>query len=110
MKEDLSIKPRPTMCATCPYRPGSKYAHLQDKLTMSAMSEASRICHSTGPANAVNANPKQPARICRGSRDIQLKLMTAFRIIDEPTDAAWDRAWEAMKKERGIKSKRPRQK
>lgn len=35
------------MCATCPFRPGSKYADLAPMLAKSALTEASRICHST---------------------------------------------------------------
>ena len=65
---------------------------------MTAISDASRICHSTGPANAVHKKPPiKQARICRGSRDIQLKVMCALGIIEEPTDAAWDKAWSKLR-------------
>lgn len=103
MAKVKTIPIRPTMCATCPYRPGSPYADLQDTLTLSAISETSRVCHNTGGPNAVNKKPGKPARICRGSRDIQLKVMFAFKIIEAPTDAAWAKAWAALQ------AKRPRQ-
>src|SRR5262249_14019732 len=95
---------RSTMCATCPFRPNSPYAYLQDTLTL-ASTESARICHSTGPANAVNPKPGKPARICRGSRDFQLQLMFALRVIDSPTDEAWQRAWRGvLKQKEAIKS------
>lgn len=92
--KDTALVPRRTMCATCPFRDGSRYAFLRDDLTRSAITTASRICHSTGPANAVNRRPAQKkARACRGARDIQLRYFTAADIIAEPTDAAWAAAW-----------------
>lgn len=80
----------PEMCATCPFRPGSKYAHLAGTLAQSAMAQSSRICHSTG-SNAINANTGQPERLCRGARDIQLNAFYAMRFITAPTDEAWHR-------------------
>lgn len=92
------------MCKTCPFRPGSPYAYLADTLAESALSAASRICHSTGGRNAIH--PKgtgKPARVCRGARDLQLRLMTALKVIDAPTDAAWSKAF-ARAKQRSRKS------
>jgi hypothetical protein len=86
----------PAMCATCPFRPGSQYAYLADDLAKSAMSEASRICHSTG-TSAIYGRTGKPERICRGARDIQLKVMTAMGAIKAPTDAAWTEAVERLK-------------
>lgn len=74
------------MCATCPFRQGSEHADLAPYLTERAMHEA-RICHSTG-RNALKRNSKPPL-LCRGVRDIQLKVMHAMKVISEPTDAAW---------------------
>lgn len=92
-----SKRPQPckVMCGTCPFREGSPYAVLQDMLTQSALTETSRICHSTGGPNAIH--PKgtgKPALICRGTRDVQLKVMTVLNVIAEPTDEAWETACE----------------
>jgi len=82
---------RRTMCGTCPFRSGSPYAYLADDLAKSAVTEASRICHSTA-TNAINRRTGKPAHLCRGARDLQNKVMAAAGIIDEPTDAAWNEA------------------
>jgi hypothetical protein len=87
----------PAMCATCPFRPGSPNAYLADDLARSAMSEASRICHSTGTSVFYGETGK-PERICRGARDIQLKVMTVMGVIDAPTDEAWAKAVAKIKK------------
>ncbi len=84
------LPPRPKMCATCPFREGSEYAHLANDLADSALSQASRICHSTGANNAINRRTGKPAMICRGARNLQLAAMTAFGVIDAATDEAWD--------------------
>jgi hypothetical protein len=76
------------MCKTCPFRHGSKYHYLAPGLTQSALSEDSRICHSTG-TNAIHRRTGKPERICRGARDIQLQLFTALGLLKKPTDAAW---------------------
>lgn len=81
---------RKTMCATCPFRRGSPYAHLQADLAASALSEASRICHSTG-SGSIGGRTGLPEHLCRGSRDIQLRYMTTVGVIDAATDAAWNR-------------------
>ena len=78
------------MCATCPFRAGSPYAHLVPTLTQSAMTEASRICHSTGSGNAINRRTGKPPKLCRGARDLQLRVFAASGFIKEPKDAAWE--------------------
>lgn len=87
-KKNLPV--RKTMCGTCPFRPGSQYAYLAEQLGRSAMSEASRICHSTG-SSAIVRRSGLPPHLCRGARDLQLKAMTALRVIEEPTDEAWNK-------------------
>lgn len=86
-------------CATCPFRDGSPYTHLRQYLETSAISKASRICHSTGGNNAINHRTGKPARLCRGARDFQLRVFFEMGFLDEATDAAWDK----RKKEMGIK-------
>lgn len=87
------LQPCKVMCATCPFRAGSPYAYLAEGLAESALTEASRICHSTGGRNAIHRRGTgKPPLLCRGARDVQLKAMTALRVIREPTDAAWEEA------------------
>ncbi len=78
------------MCGTCPFREGSPYAELAPMLAASAMSEASRVCHSTGGNNAIHRRTGKPARLCRGARDLQLKAFHAMGFIAAPTDDAWN--------------------
>lgn len=80
---------RETMCATCPFRPDSKYAPLAVELAASALTDASRICHSTG-SNAINRRTGIKPHLCRGARDIQLKVFHGMGIISAPTDEAWN--------------------
>lgn len=80
---------RASMCATCPFRYGSPYAYLQDDLSRSAMNDRSRICHSTGSNNAINRRTGKKPKLCRGARDLQLKVFAAMGVISAPTDAAW---------------------
>ena len=85
------LNPLPVMakkCKTCPFRPGSPYDNLAMHLTECALSEASRICHSTGNS-AILGKTGKPERLCRGTRDIQLDVFHRLGVIDEPTDAAW---------------------
>lgn len=89
------------MCATCPFRTGSKYSQLQDHLSLSALNEASRICHSTG-INAIGGRTRKKPLICRGARDLQLKVMAALGVIAEPTDEAWAAAWENMNSAKAV--------
>lgn len=79
------------MCATCPFRPGSKYADLAPMLAKSALTEASRICHSTGSDNAINRRTGKPPAFCRGARDVQIKFFHHAGFIEAPTDEAWEK-------------------
>lgn len=78
------------MCATCPFRDGSKYEHLRDALALSALTEATRICHSTGSGNGINHRTGKPAAVCRGARDLQLRRFHATGLLAAPTDEAWN--------------------
>ena len=81
---------RRTMCATCPFRKGSKYRHLAPVITLSALGEAARICHSTGKDGAIYGDTGKPEAICRGARDLQLRFFAGLGFIREATDAAWN--------------------
>lgn len=83
------------MCATCPFRPGSPYADLVTLLNESGKTN-SRICHSTGAGNAINRRTGKPEKICRGSRDQQLKEWFDAGFIEAPTDAAWNKKCDEM--------------
>lgn len=83
---------RATMCATCPFRPGSKYDGLVPYLAESALTEATRICHSTGSNNGINRRTGKPQAVCRGARDLQLQYFHAIGFIEAPTDDAWNKA------------------
>lgn len=78
-----------TMCSTCPFKEGSKYSELKPMLLMSALSEASRICHSTG-SNAIKKRTGKKEKLCRGARDIQIAYMHAQGFLSAPTDKAWE--------------------
>lgn len=93
MSDIKTISVRATKCATCPFREGSKYSALAPQLAASALTEASRICHSTGSNNAINRRTGKPASICRGSRDVQLQHFVGIGFIPEPTDEAWAEKW-----------------
>lgn len=80
---------RSQMCATCPFRKESPYAYLAADLAASALDTASRLCHSTGSNNAINKRTGVPAKICRGSRDVQLAVFAGMGFISEATDEAW---------------------
>ena len=86
MSKQMPINKR--MCATCPFRDGSPYADLVPSLTLSAFTEASRICHSTG-SNALNEHTGKKERLCRGARDAQLQLLFKLGFLSAATDAAW---------------------
>lgn len=85
-----------TMCKTCPFRPGSKYAFLVEELTISTIAGNGRICHSTGSNNAINRRTGKPPRMCRGARDVALRMFAATGFLEEPTDKAWDKKCKAM--------------
>lgn len=80
----------PVKCGTCPFREGSPYEYLAPAIALSAATEASRICHSTGGPNLVNPQGTgKPECLCRGARDLQLVAMHKAGVIDAPTDEAW---------------------
>ncbi len=87
----------PKSCDTCPFRPGSEYAFLAADLAKSALSDGSRICHSTG-SSAIHQRTGKPPMLCRGARDIQLRFFHATGLLDAPTDEAWERLAKQMSK------------
>lgn len=84
-------------CRTCPFRRGGR-TFVAPMIAASALTEGSRICHSTGKDNLFHKDTGKPERLCRGARDIQLAVFHAAGVIESATDAAWDKAWGKMKK------------
>ena len=72
------------MCATCPFREGSPHSALKEYLSDEART-VGRICHSTGNSVFYGKTGKK-RKSCRWTRDIQLKMMHAAGVLDEPTD------------------------
>jgi hypothetical protein len=60
-------------------------------LAVKAIREASRICHSTGPANAINERTGKPSHLCRGARDVQIEYFYGLGILKEASDEAWNK-------------------
>jgi hypothetical protein len=83
-------------CGTCPFREGSPYAGLADDLAQSALTDRSRVCHSTG-RNAINWTTGKKSALCRGARDVQLAYFHKLGVIEAPTDESWSAAWERLK-------------
>jgi hypothetical protein len=88
---------RKTMCGTCPFKPGSKYEDLRPALERSALTESTRICHSTG-SNAINEHTGLPEYGCRGARDVQLRFFYNVGVIKEPTDESWNAKREEIRR------------
>jgi hypothetical protein len=86
------------MCATCPFRKGSKYRFLVGEIAASALTEAARICHSTG-TTGFNGDTGKPDRICRGARDLQLDYFYSIGFLPAATDAAWSAKWKELQKQ-----------
>jgi len=76
------------MCATCPFREGG--LPVEDLLVERALTQATPICHSTGPGHLKKQVSKKNLA-CRGARDLQLKVFAAFGFLDAPTDEEWSR-------------------
>ncbi|MDE2096114.1 MAG: hypothetical protein KGL39_02640 [Patescibacteria group bacterium] len=81
---------RKTMCDTCPFRPGSKYAKLAPDLAKSALTDCSRVCHSTGSNNGINRRTGKPPHLCRGARNVQLGFMAGLGVIASAADESWN--------------------
>lgn len=82
-KQRRNLPPMKAMCATCPWNPAAPQGYQELAVGIgSYVLHASHICNSTHD---------EAERICRGARDLQLKVFTAFGFFSEPTDAEWDR-------------------
>ncbi len=84
------------MCATCPWQKNSPYAYLAAPLGASALTESSRVCHSTGSNNGINRRTGKPPALCRGARDLQLRYYASIGLIEAATDEAWAKKVKEM--------------
>ena len=78
-------------CYTCPFE-GKKPLQLAPesyaRYIQNLIGEGQHICHSSGST-----------RICRGGRNLQLRIFCAKGLLSEPTDEAFNKAIdEAMNK------------
>jgi len=97
-RKPADIPVQKNMCATCPWREGSPYEHLRSGLARSALTEANRICHSTGEESiAYPRGTGKPERVCRGARDTQLAMFHGAGFLEAPTDEAWQKKLEEMR-------------
>lgn len=89
---------RKTNCKTCPFRRKSEggWEEVQPLLAERAILEGTPICHSTGRALVRHDGEKLKAHICRGARDLQLKVFHRLGVITAPTDEAWAAACERL--------------
>lgn len=87
----------PRMCKTCPFREGSKLAHLKADIAESAKTSG-RLCHSTHKRSAVYDDnpPIKTPHICRGARDQQLRMCYEQGLISAPTDEAWQETCDML--------------
>jgi hypothetical protein len=83
--DGLSMQVMKRACATCPFVNGHKSGLTLDTINACTLNVATlqsqHLCHT--------ADNK---KLCRGGRDIMLRVLTAFRMIDKPTDAAFNAA------------------
>lgn len=81
-------------CPTCPFnknRDGKEQLpDLADKVRRRCLTQASQICHHP------RLKGKKQNHLCMGARDFQLQVFHRLGVLDEPTDAAWDKKAEEM--------------
>ncbi|MEG3840488.1 hypothetical protein [Microcoleus sp. herbarium14] len=82
-RNDLRTYPvQKTPCKTCPFA-GTHPLELDDLASYyeNLLGNGQHFCHSV-----------ENTKICRGGRDIQLMWLCSIRMLDEPTDEAFDKA------------------
>ncbi len=71
-------------CATCPFNADGDAKLQTTIITQIIEEEVSQICHHP------TLKGKPSTHLCRGARDIQIKIFYALGWLSEPTDKAWD--------------------
>ena len=77
-------------CATCPFGEHGDPA-VATSVLKRTLGKASQLCHHP------TLNGKRETHLCRGARDIQLRLLCAMGAISEPTDEAFQAKWAELK-------------
>lgn len=77
-------KVMPTRCPTCPFN-ADGVKEIRDMVANRCLNEASQICHHP------SLHGKKQTTLCRGARDLQLRVFAASGFIEEATDEAWDK-------------------
>lgn len=97
-KRKSPVPVRATMCSTCPFRPDAKEEHamVREPLIERILSEASHICHQTGSNNAFHHRTGKQQALCRGARNLQLKVFAETGFISAATDTAWNEKCREM--------------
>jgi hypothetical protein len=86
MASGKSVRGWPLMkrkCTTCPFGPNGD-PFIRDGV-VSRLFKGSQRCHHPVLAG------KKETHLCRGARDLQLTILTGFGLLDEPTDAAFEK-------------------
>lgn len=71
--------------------PTRPLTEVRDLLTKRALTEGSPICHCTGINHAHGKLVSRKPLLCRGARDLQLRIFASLGFIEAATDAAWDK-------------------
>jgi hypothetical protein len=78
-----------SQCSTCPFRDDG-LIEVRELLIQRALEEGSPICHSTGTNRAHGKLVSRRPLLCRGARDLQLRVFYSMGYIAAETDEAWD--------------------
>lgn len=77
-------------CATCPFGAQGD-GFLAANVLKRTLGKASQLCHHP------TLSGKPETHLCRGARDVQLRLLCAMGAISEPTDEAFQAKWAELK-------------
>ena len=94
MRQDLSQMPVQTYpCMTCPFE-GSK------PMVLSPKSYARYVTNVVNLKGQHRCHSVDDKMLCRGGRNLLLKVLCAYSLIEEPTDLAFEKASaEALNKQ-----------
>jgi len=73
----------PAQCVTCPFNSDGDPQTRDGVVSRIVDMQCSQICHHP------TLQGKPETHLCRGARDIQLRILTAMGLLSEPTDAAF---------------------
>lgn len=79
----LKLPLKKEKCRTCPF--GENGDHQVMSKVIDRIQGSMQVCHGTEGSN------REPRHWCAGAREIQLRIVTAFGILEEPTEKAWEK-------------------